>query len=247
LGIIYIGDRATGKTSLALELTNPKYNYVRITNCQYQDLKDKLFRDGEIQPTAALNSLYENSLQVEVQLPAGAKNLSVNWVDTPGEVWRKSWRKDNPDNWQKLLNNIQESEGIILVLPPYREMPSLNSSVDSSLFPTKEQWCQRFQRWVNFFQFECPKAQQITICLNKADLFCNIEKEESELGYHPRHNRKGWFERHSYVKQRYFKVVQTQLDQISSATEGAPVRCFITTIHNRSLLELPWLYLASQL
>jgi GTPase SAR1 family protein len=253
VGVIYIGDRATGKTSLAMELINPKYNYVHITSPSYQTLKDKLYYGDEIIPTGA--EAFQNPdssiiypLTIEVKLPGGPKNLSVEWLDTPGEVWQKSWQLNNPDKWKKVLANVRKSQGIIVVLPPYRGMPGFNPYPESpEQFPSKVQWCQRFQRWVDFFHYDCQEARQIVICLNKADLFCDINQEAEELLYHPRRSRKGWYQRHSYVLQNYFQPVQTQIQAISQKTSGSPVRCFITTIKNRDLLELPWLYLASHL
>ena len=49
------------------------------------------------------------------------------------------------------------------------------------------------------------------------------------------------------MSQKYFQPVQAQIIEITKKTSGVPVRCFITSIYNRSLLELPWIYLASHL
>ncbi|MFM6264919.1 MAG: hypothetical protein ACKPFA_00160, partial [Dolichospermum sp.] len=54
-----------------------------------------------------------------------------------------------------------------------------------------------------------------------------------------------WQQRHSYSLQRYFRPIQSQLEQINKSISGLSIRCFITSIHNRSLLELPWIYLGS--
>ncbi|MFM7908538.1 MAG: hypothetical protein ACKPA9_26335 [Microcystis sp.] len=43
MGVIYIGDRETGKTHLVLELANPKGNYVKVTYPDYQYLKSILY------------------------------------------------------------------------------------------------------------------------------------------------------------------------------------------------------------
>lgn len=251
MSIIYIGDRATGKTSLMLELINPQSNYVRITYPDYQTMRDILTMDGAIKPTQVAvtdsNVYRTESLEVEVTLPSSAKTLSVDWIDTPGEVWTKSWQTANPERWQNVLKSVQASDGIIVVIPPHRDMRGLKPEVNPEQFPTKKQWCNRFGRWVEFFRHDCPKARQIVVCLNKADLFCDLGKEEYELAYHPRRSRRGWFERHSYVARRYFRPVQGQLIQMSEVTSGSPVRCFITSIKSRPLLELPWIYLASYL
>jgi hypothetical protein len=81
------------------------------------------------------------------------------------------------------------------------------------------------------------------ICLNKADLFTDIEQESKRLGYN---SKMRWHDRNMYVIENYFKPVYEQLKIIAQNNSGL-VRCFITTIHNRELLELPWIYLGSHL
>ncbi|NEO90451.1 MAG: hypothetical protein F6K56_09450 [Moorea sp. SIO3G5] len=249
MAVIYIGDRNTGKTALAIELTNSQFDYVHIPNQSYDNLKALFFDETEDKfrptPVDPTNVYTTRSLQVEVKLPAGRKTISVDWIDTPGEVWRKSWQLDNPQKWHQVLAAVKQSEGILLVLPPYREMLSPQAPVDFSEFPTQQQWCNRFQRWVDFFHDDCPKVRHIVICLNKADLFCDLDQEAFQLAYHPLRSRKTWYQRNSYVSQRYFRPIQRQLVAISQPPAGVPVRCFITSIYNRSLLELPWIYLAS--
>ncbi len=251
MGVVYIGDRAVGKTALALELIKPNFKYVRVSNQNYETLKASLVdvSTGEFLPTK-INpaTVYENrSIQVEVKLPAGASTISVDWIDTPGEIWKSSWQKDHPSPWQTVKTTVQQSEGIMLILPPYREMLGLKPNVDLQEFPTKQQWCNRFNRWVEFFRDDCSRARHIVLCLNKADLFCDLEKEAFELAYDPYQSRKNWFQRNAYVSQKYFQPVQAQIIEITKKTSGVPVRCFITSIYNRSLLELPWIYLASHL
>ena len=243
VGIVYVGDRATGKTSLATELINPKFDYVKISNQSYQNLK-QLLKPTDIEPTKITTDRF---LEIQVKLPAGPKTIGVDWIDTPGEVWRKSWQQENSQGWQKVLTTTENSQGILLILPPYREMPGLKPEVDPENLPNQDQWCNRFQRWLEFFSYDCPKAKHIAICLNKADLFCDIQKESKELAYHPERSRKNWYQRNIYVRERFFKPVLPQIDQMIKERAGLPVRCFITTIYDRPLLELPWLYLASHL
>ncbi|MFN7658634.1 MAG: hypothetical protein ACK5P3_10930, partial [Dolichospermum sp.] len=54
-----------------------------------------------------------------------------------------------------------------------------------------------------------------------------------------------WQQRHIYVLQRYFRPIYSQLEQLNNGLSGGSVRCFITSIHHRGLLELPWIYLGS--
>lgn len=248
MGIIYIGDRETGKTSLALELANPKGKYVKVTSPDYQQLKSLLYDDdlGRTKPTEDDKETIDRYLDIEVKLPAGLKQVTIDWIDTPGEIWRQTWQKNNPDKWNNFLNTARQSNGILLILPPYREI--LNPGIEPENFLTQKQWCNRFNRWVDFFRYECPKAKHILICLNKADLFCDINQQAFRLGYNPNGNQMNWQQRHHYlINSRYFKPIQSQIIEINRSISGLAVRCFLTSIYHRSLLELPWIYLGAYL
>ncbi|AHJ29321.1 hypothetical protein NSP_29940 [Nodularia spumigena CCY9414] len=243
---MYIGDRFTGKTHLAMELANPKNEYVKVENLDYENLQAQLLDENlaGTRPTGANQAIYDRPLDVQVRLPTGIKPITVDWIDTPGEVWRKSWQGDNQSEWNKLLAAIGQSEGMLLILPPHRGM-NFHKGVDSEQFMSQQQWCNRFDRWVEFFRQDCPKLRHLVICLNKADLFCDLEKEAAKLSYSPNGAQMNWQQRHFYVLQRYFRPIQSQLQQINQSIGGLSVRCFITSIHNRSVLELPWIYLGS--
>ncbi|AFW96141.1 hypothetical protein ANA_C13479 [Anabaena sp. 90] len=244
MGVVYIGDRSTGKTHLAMELANPKNEYVNVINQDYDFLKSNL-RFDEISGTIAQTEvILDRFLDIQVRLPTGNKQVLVDWIDTPGEVWRKSWQQDNQTEWNTFLQTIRESEGILLILPPHRGL-NFQSGVDVDQFMSQQQWSNRFDRWVDFFRQDCPKVRHIVICLNKADMFCNLVEEASKLAYNPNGASMNWQQRHLYSLQRYFRPIQPQLEQINKSISGLSVRCFITSIHNRSLLELPWIYLGS--
>lgn len=244
MAIIYIGDRSVGKTQLAMELANPRNEYVRVLSPSYEDLRNILFDENanSTRPTDAAREVDFRFLEIQAKLPSGSKNITIDWIDTPGEIWRKRWQADNPEKWKNFLNTICLSEGILLVLNAYRDNLPLSVAADYS---TQQQWCERFQRWVDFFRYDCPKAKHIVICLNKADLFCDLSRESSKLAFTPNGSQLTWQERHSYVLKKYFRPIQPQIEQISQTTTGLSVRCFITSIHDRPLLELPWIYLAS--
>lgn len=246
MGVIYIGDRSTGKTHLAMELANPNNEYVRVVSPDYEYLKSLLMSDDEqkTKATDARASVYEYYLDIQVKLPTGNKQVIVDWIDTPGEVWRKNWQTDNQDEWKRLLSTIRQSEGILLILPPHRGL-NFRSNIDGEQFMSQQQWCTRFDRWVEFFRQDCPQARHIVLCLNKADLFCHLPEEAAKIAYHPNGSPMNWQQRHLYVLQRYFRPIQPQLAQINQSTSGLSVRCCITSIYNRSLLELPWIYLGS--
>lgn len=245
MGVVYIGDRAAGKTHLAMELSNPKNEYVKVDNLDYENLKVQLLdENSQAKPTDSNKATYESYLDIQVRLPTGNKQVFVDWIDTPGEVWRKSWQADNPNQWNSFLETIRQSEGILLILPPHRGL-TFKPGIDIELFMNQQQWCTRFDRWVDFFRQDCPKARHILICLNKADLFCDIQQEASKLAYNPYGAQMNWQKRHTYVFQRYFRPIHSQLAKINQNISGLSVRCFITSIYNRPLLELPWIYLGS--
>ena len=230
-----------------MELANPKSNYVKVTEPDYSELKSILYDEviQDTRPTDSDKSIYDRYLEIQVELPTGFKDITLNWLDTPGEIWRKSWQNNNQSEWQKFLDSITQSEGILLIVPPYREIIKKSPTVDPDDFITKEQWCKRFNRWVDFFSRDCSKARHILICLNKADLFCNLDKEASKLAYIPYRSPMNWQQRDQYVFQKYFRPVHSQINLLNRSIEGLSVRCFITSIYNRYLLELPWIYLGS--
>ena len=185
-------------------------------------------------------------MTVEVKLISGRTQIPVDWIDCPGEIFRPSWQSGNPQEWEDFLSQVRQSEGILLIIPPYREIVAPDKNPDE--FITQEQWCNRFQRWVDFFIHDCPNVQQVVICLNKADLIVNdLEKEAEKMAYNPDVRGINWFDIHNYIVNWYFRPIASQLKQINQSRSGLSVRCFITSIHNRILLELPWIYLATYL
>lgn len=245
LGVIYIGDREVGKTHLAMELANPNSEYVKVSYPDYSVLRSNLYIEDEerTRSTDGEQATYDEYLEIQVQLPTGSKQITLDWIDTPGEIWRNHWQDNQPDGWQKFLETIHSSEGIILLLPPYREMIQGDCNLDH--FITQQQWCNRFSRWVDFFRQDCPRIRHLILCLNKADLFCNLEQEASKLAYSPYRSRLNWQQRDAYVLQKFFRPIQPQIKQLNQSISGLSVRCFITSIYNRDLLELPWIYLGS--
>lgn len=246
MGVVYIGDRSVGKTHLALELAKPKHHCVKVISPDYDNLKALLYlEDGSgTRPTEADNPTYSRYLEVEVNLPTGVKQIEMDWIDTPGEIWKDNWQKAKPELWTSFLEAARASEGILLIVPPYREL--LKPGPEADEYITQQQWSNRFKRWVTFFQQDCPTARHILICLNKADLFweTNLNQEAERLAYDPYH-RYDWQRNHAYIANRYFSFVKSDLQQINQSIKGLAVRCFITSIYSRSLLELPWIYLGS--
>jgi hypothetical protein len=244
LGVIYIGDRYVGKTHLVLELANPSYEYVKVLSPEYQVLKSLLWdaEKNEPKPTDADSPTRSQSIEIQVKLPV-PKQILVEWIDTPGEIWRSSWQQNNQNAWKQFVGSLTESTGIIVVLPPYREM--IGHGQDADLFLTQKQWCNRFERWTEFLAVNFPNLKHLLLCMNKADLFCNYQQESTKLKYNLRGSAMNWNQRNSYISQRYFSLTKPYLEQIIDKNPSLAIRFFITTIYDRSLLELPWLYLGS--
>lgn len=246
MGVIYIGDREVGKTHLAMELANPNSKHVTVSAPDYESLRASLYdeRKQGTKATDANKEIDDRYMEIQVKLPSRTKHITVDWIDTPGEIWRKSWQDKNPEKWSNFLETTRQSEGIILIIPPHRKAidPGAANPKD---YITQQQWCNRFDRWVEFFRTDCPKARHIIICLNKADLFCDIDREASRLRYEPRGSTLTWQKRHTYISKRYFQPILNQLEQMNRSISGLSVNCFITSIYNRDLLELPWIYLGS--
>ncbi len=247
MGVVYIGDRYAGKTHLAMELANPQHEYVKVSYPDYEQLKAILYdpRKGGTEATDAQKEVDPRQLEVQVLLPTGYKTIDTEWIDTTGEIWRNYWQKHNQNKWENFLDTIRQSEGILLIIEPYRDL--INNNVDKNQFITRQQWRNRFNRWVQFFRKDCPKARRLAICLNKADLFCDLQQESHRLEYKPSGSQLNWHQRHTYVLKKYFQPIQKKLEEMNINNYGLSVNCFITSIYARKLLELPWLYFGTYL
>lgn len=216
-----------------------------MTGQDYLDLKNQLYDEGhqKTRPTDKDTTVNSRSFDIQIQLPSGPKSIPLSWLDTPGEIWRKSWQQEKPDEWQKFLNNLKQSEGILLILPPYRELIRFGAKPEE--FMTKEQWLKRFDQWTEFFYTDCKKVRHLLLCFNKADLFCDVAKEGKHLRYEPRGAVMNWQQRDTYVRRRYFSAVDDKIQSLARGLSGGTVRCFVTSIYDRYLLELPWIYLGT--
>lgn len=250
-GVIYIGDRKAGKTHLAMELTNKAdKKCVEVTNLDYDILKSLLYdsNKGETRGTNSEASIYKEYMEVEVKLGMEKpKTISSDWIDTPGDIWRTSWQQKNRDQWEIFLDSIQKAEGILLIFPPYREIIDPRKAVQDD-YMTREQWTRRFERWIKFFEKDCPQVRHLLLCVNKVDhCITEYQDEAKKLAYDPTSERLSWQTKHDYVYRRYFSPFRSQIKRLNKSFRGASVRCFITTIYSRELLELPWIYLGSYL
>lgn len=255
MSVVYIGDRNVGKTHLALELANPQATCVKVRTPTYSELKAKLTSDGEVMPTV-LGGGNSTVLEITVQLPRlGPKSLEVQWLDSAGECWRSNWQEANSHQWQSMLEEMQSSQAALLILPPYREllMPEkreqlmVESDQSNAHLPTQQQWQNRFKRWVDFFIAECYQLSHLLICINKADLFADVNKLSQRLRFDPASGSIDWESRNQYVRKMFFHHAKSELNRLDSSLETTMVYCFVTSIYDRGLLELPWIYLGSRL
>lgn len=254
MSVIFIGDRSVGKSQLVYTLAGRQYQNVEVTNLTQADLeKDPSFwlpTDQDTNPTTTIE-IRPLEMKINLRIPVRVK---ASWMDTPGEIWTNDFQQNNPKQWDQLKQYAQSCQGVILLLPPHRDIVlsfhSKSSNISTAItdkiiqehrLPNFKQWCGRFDLWVKFFLEHCLNANHIIICINKADLFCNIETESAIL------KTKDWSDRHTYIIDKYFQELKSAIGQINQYRNGLRVRCFITTKENRFLLELPWCYLGSYL
>ena len=85
----------------------------------------------------------------------------------------------------------------------------------------------------------------INFCLNKADLlFTNPNQLKMEAN---KLSGLGWQDRSDYVYGKYFCGSNEVFVRAIQSVRAASVKYFITSTSSRTLLELPWLYLATYL
>ena len=249
MGVIFIGDRGVGKSHLLKKLINRQSQRIRVTNLTEEQLEldPSFYRSGDTIPTQSIDT---RTIEMQVRLLAPVK-LSVDWIDTPGELWRTTWQQANSDEWNKFKTLASKSRGVVIVLPPHRNIgKGINDIeiIDLHKVPNQDQWCNRFERWVNFLLDYCPNVEHIVLCINKADLFCHdIDSEANKLAYNPSGLTMDFVDRNNYIINQYFSPIKSAIAEINQNRHGLVVRCFITSVYNRTLLELPWIYLACYL
>jgi hypothetical protein len=232
-----------GKTHLFLELLNYDYNHIQVKSPDYESTKRCIYDKYTNSVFATGLSINNYDFEYVVHLPTGNKTLSCNLIDTQGEIWYRSWQENNNNEWQKCLSLISTANAILLILPPYREI--INSEkIDYNWYSTRQQWITRFERWSDFLKTNCSQVSHIMICLNHVDLCpINLEEESQKLAYSPYSQNLNWKKKYDYVYHRFFAPIHPQIQDLNRNIKSS-VSLFITSIHNRDLLELPWIYLS---
>lgn len=254
MSVIVIGEQAIGKTTTVVSLITHPTEHVEIINKDAAEDKYLRLPDGRIE-TGGTTELRQEVLEMKVRLPSRIKEISVSWLDTPGEAFSTpQWRQENPVAWQDIEDKIRarDTQGIILLLPPHRGMVKQNYQNTTNYprtpdtLPTPNTWITNLKGWLDLFKKNCHRHQHILICLHLADLVCDVKTEGSKWGYH--YDRMNpWNEYNRHVKNKYFASAIEPITQFSNLSDKPDPRFFITTIENKSLLELPWIYLASYL
>jgi GTPase SAR1 family protein len=252
MSVVIIGDRKTGKTSMIRALAENGRN-VRIADGR--SLAGELY-NPETKDIAGTDEVVEQTLTIEVELPNSmAREIYVNWIDTPGEFWQnKQLSKDFPTQWRDLQQKIVKSSAVILMLPPPDSLVR-KTVLDSApaylkpptALPTSSQWSNRLKDWLDFLEKTVDsrsRIKHVLIVMHKADLFCDARGEGDRWKYKANNGGAApWFEYNSYVIERYFGSAQHMITQYQATEAGMRSKFFITTTENQDLLELPWLYL----
>jgi hypothetical protein len=246
--VILIGDRAVGKTKSVVELIVSEPQKITVLNLNRRDFLS-VGKDGKLtSEPLATSGISSKRIEIEAALSI-PKRLIVDWVDTRGEWNSKEWQENTEKS--KLLrdyqNKLSNASAIIVMLRPYRTAGGADirnkQLIEEHWISNNAQWCKRFRRWVEFINLSCPKLRYVNFCLNKADLYCsNLDEEAKEF------KNRGWQGFNSYIYSKYFFQSNNDFSQaISSVKRFDSVRFFITSTYNRTLLEMPWLYLATYL
>jgi hypothetical protein len=235
--VILIGDRAVGKTQSVRKLLEPPRGKITISNI-----------DPRLISSDATSYLISNKLEIQAALRA-PKRLSVDWIDTPGE-WNRNEFQTNTDkdsDFRKYQAQLATAKAVVLLLRPYRTAGKVKISdkqlIQTHDISTKMQWCRRFSRWVTFINSHCSQLRYINLCLSKVDLLLPKDRLD-RLAYSL--ESKGWLDRSDYVKQEFFPIDNPLFQQSLQDMKSSSMSFFAISVHNRFLLELPWLSLAKE-
>lgn len=239
--VVLIGDRAVGKTSMVHALCTPPHDKV----------EPKEGPSGDVAPT---DSMEIKNLTIIVELKSKDIELSLVWIDTPGELQtNRKKQEDSPDIWSNFCQEVKDSDYVMLLLPPHQGLLNNKNIPDIDDFPTSQQSQNRFQKWwVPFLSQNSQKAKNILICRHKADLFIadiNTEVDryiQTEVDRHRYGNEGFAWNNYFNFSSRYFTEVDSDMSGYKKNHNRQEVRLFVTTIHNLFLRELPWIYIATR-
>lgn len=245
MSIVVVGDRGAGKTSMVVALAKSRTNHVQIVS-NAENLVTRRFNVAENRIAGTAHMTLE-TLLVNIHLSSGIRQVQVLWVDTPGEAFsNRDWKTKYPTAWQDIQQQINESKGLILLLPPHRDMVLLQNTDTRTMvdeLPTTKAWVNRLENWLLFFQENCSQVEHILICIHRADTFCDIQNEGKKWRYE-KSKTSLFYEYNTYVRKTYFTPAE-KLIRTYHPILRTNLQFFITTIDNPYLLELPWIYLGA--
>ncbi|MDJ0729297.1 MAG: hypothetical protein QNJ33_04815 [Crocosphaera sp.] len=285
MSVIFIGNRAVGKTSMIVALAkgtvSKKNKNVRIITPNPQDLieqfsfvpsnnnsekegfplasddenfSQKIPQTEEIEIAGTYQLQAPRSLLLSVDLPSGVgKEIRVDWIDTPGEAWSNpDWRKKNPEDYEKLLETVSKSLAVVLLVPPYIRTNRPIVSRDNTKPPDQlnmETWRTQLKEWLALIRKNCSNVKHLVIAIHKADLWgYDLQKDHEKWQYNAQKRQLiNWFKYNQHIKDTYFDLALDIIREHNSKPPYLSPRFFVTTIKNPNLLELPWVYLGSQL
>jgi energy-coupling factor transporter ATP-binding protein EcfA2 len=257
MSIMFIGDRAVGKTTLIYELAagySSRDSSVRLLSPEISILEE-LVENGT---TVATSTRGDRDLKIEVNLPNGlAKTLDVNWVDTPGEYWESQRQQDSRQSVEqmgKIVQELQTVKAVFLVIAPHQvhiddgrihfNKADILTDDPQHQFLSYLKWENNFKWWLTFLKKNITNSQHVIICLNKADLFCNCEHISTNLPFKP--ENLDVYEIQSYVLNKFFEKLVPCIEEYNQNAANSLV-LFITSVKNRVLLEAPWVYIARKI
>ena len=243
MSVIVVGDRAVGKTTMVYYLADTtKQERVMVKDGLNPIIKYAL------PPTERMEA--DKLIKMVVDLPI-SREIQVQWIDTPGEAFtlQDGLLEDLPV-WESIKTKMSNSRYLILLVPPYQEIikSSLlelepNTRELNDFLPT-DLWQRSMEQWLDLFSRECPKVRHLLICLHQADLVCNNIKAEADQ-WRYQINSYSWNDYSHMVYDHYFSELNNVISQYQRDNRGQLMSFFITTIKERALLELPWLYIGS--
>jgi GTPase SAR1 family protein len=231
--VVLIGDRAVGKTSTVHALCTPPYEKVEP-------------QEGPSGDVAQTESIEIKKLIIIVELPAGNIELSLVWIDTPGELQsNRQKQEDNPEIWNKFCQEVQTSDYVMLLLPPHQGLCNKKNILDIDTWPTALQSETRFKEWwISFLSQNCRQPSNILICRHQSDL---LIPDIIKIGNKYKYANEGFsWKKYFDFTNSYFPEIDSEISTYRRTHRRQEIRLFVTTIKNRSLLELPWTYIATR-
>lgn len=246
MSIIVIGERGVGKTSMVVALAKNSKKNLSIEDAEALAARRSNIETGEIAGTSKMTT---ENLQINLELPGGGRQINVLWMDTPGEAFSNSdWKQQYPAAWKDIEQQIKESQGIILLLPPHRDLVDPNridSRTPKDELPSFQAWRNSLESWLKFFENNCGQVKHIAICLHRADTFCDVQAEGKKWCYQNSANG-FWFRYDTHIRNSYFATVKDLICNYNSQSQSRVIpQLFITSTDQPSLLELPWIYLGT--